>query len=207
MKGNPQRVVFGGYDKVADAYLGRFGASAVRQRWFERLVAGLPPSGGRVLDLGCGAGVPVARDLTELGHTVIGVDGSSQQIARARRNVPSAEFIEADMCSVAFAAGSLDGVGAFYAITHVPPTQQDGLIRNIATWLKPGGTFVASFGTGAAGEWTGEWLGIRMFFGHAGEAETMRSLARAEFSVRLREVEEQDNEDAKFMWVEAVKGR
>src|SRR3712207_6290066 len=100
MKGDPQRVVFGGYDKVADIYLGRFGASAVRQRWFERLVAGLPRSGGRVVDLGCGAGVPVARDLTELGHAVIGVDGSSQQIARARRNVPRAEFIEADMCSV-----------------------------------------------------------------------------------------------------------
>ena len=26
-------------------------------------------------------------------------------------------------------------------------------------WLKPGGIFVASFGSGAAGEWTGEWLG------------------------------------------------
>jgi 2-polyprenyl-3-methyl-5-hydroxy-6-metoxy-1,4-benzoquinol methylase len=74
------------------------GASTVRQKWMGCLIEGLPASGGRVLDLGCGAGIPVACDLTALGHAVVGVDGSAQQVVRARRDVPSAVFLEADMC-------------------------------------------------------------------------------------------------------------
>jgi SAM-dependent methyltransferase len=205
MTSDMQRIVAAGYDDVADAYLERFRISTVRQKWLRRLVDGLPPMGGRVLDLGCGAGIPVARDLTALGHIVVGVDGSPQQIVRARQNVPRATFIEADMCSVRFEAGSFDAVGAFYSITHVPPAQQGALIANIAKWLKPGGTLVASFGTGASAEWTGDWLGTTMFFGHLGETETLRFLAQTGLLVRHPSVEKQDNEQATFMWIEAAK--
>lgn len=201
---DPKYLVSAGYDSVADLYLERFSVSAVRKKWLDRLVGGLPP-GGRVLDLGCGAGVPVARDLAALGYDVVGVDGSAQQISRARRNVPQATFIETDMCDVTFEAGSFDAVGAFYAITHIPPTQQGPLVTNIARWLKPGGMLVASFGAGVRSEWTGEWLGTTMFFGHSGEAETLRHLAEAGLRVRNAAVEKQDNEDAAFMWVEATK--
>ena len=61
------------------------------------------------------------RDLASLGHIVVGVDGSPQQVVRARQNVPQATFVEADMCNVAFDASSFHAVGAFYSITHVPP--------------------------------------------------------------------------------------
>ena len=109
------------------------------------------------------------------------------------------------MCSVAFDVDSFDAIGAFYSITHVPPAQQRDLLANIATWLKPGGTLVASFGAGTAGEWTGEWLGTTMYFGHAGEAETLKSLANAGLRIRYSSIEKQDNEEATFMWFEANK--
>jgi SAM-dependent methyltransferase len=180
----------------------------VRQKWIGRLINGLSAAGrGRVLDLGCGAGIPVARELAALGHAAVGVDGSAIQVVRARRNVPKATFLEADMCEVAFEVGSFHAVGAFYSITHVPRTHQGPLIANIAAWLKPGGIFVASFGSGPAGEWTREWLGTTMFFGHNGEAETLRCLADSGLRVRDSSVEKQDNEQASFMWVEAVKDR
>jgi SAM-dependent methyltransferase len=111
------------------------------------------------------------------------------------------------MCEVAFEVRSLNAVGAFYSITHVPRTHQGPLIANIAAWLKPGGIFVASFGSGPAGERTREWLGTTMFFGHNGEAETLRCLADSGLRVRDSSVEKQDYEQASFMWVEAVKDR
>jgi 2-polyprenyl-3-methyl-5-hydroxy-6-metoxy-1,4-benzoquinol methylase len=95
---DPKRIVVSGYDEVANVYLERFGVSTVREKWVGRLIEGLPAGGDRVLDLGCGAGVPVAADLAALGHAVVGVDGSAQQVVRARRNVPKATFLEADMC-------------------------------------------------------------------------------------------------------------
>ena len=207
MSHDPKRIVISGYDVVADAYLERFGVSAVRQKWLGRLIDGLPVGGGRVLDLGCGAGIPVARDLAARGHTVTGVDGSTKQVAKARWNVPDAIFLEADMCEVAFEAGSFDAIGAFYSITHIPRTQQGPLIQNIARWLKPGGMLVASFGTGAAREWTAEWLGTTMFFGHNDEVETLSCLADAGLTLRDSSVEQQDNEEAAFLWIEAVKNR
>ena len=194
-----RRLVATGYDLIADAYLERFGVSIVRQKWLRRLLDRLPETGGHVLDLGCGAGIPVARDLESLGHMVVGVDGSAQQIARARQNVPRATFIEGDMCEVAFAANSFDAVGAFYSITHVPPREQKALIAKIATWLRPGGALIASFGTGAAGAWTEEWLGTTMFFGHGGEAEVLKSLTDSGLRIHHTSVDQQDNEEAEFM--------
>ena len=64
-----------------------------------------------------------------------------------------------------------------------------------------------SFGSGPAGEGTREWLGTRMFLGHNGEAETLRCLADSGLRVRDSSLEKQDNEEASFMWVEAVEDR
>ena len=44
-----------------------------------------------------------------------------------------------------------------------------------------------------------------MFFGHNSEAETLKYLADAGLRVRDSSVEKQDNEDATFLWIEAVK--
>jgi hypothetical protein len=52
--------------------------------------------------------------------------------------------------------------------------------------------FVASFGSGGASEWTCEWLGTTMFFGHNGEGETLRYLADSGLRVRDSSVEKQD---------------
>jgi SAM-dependent methyltransferase len=202
---NPSHLVAAGYDDIADAYLDRFAVSAVRQKWLGHLIESVSSGGSRVLDLGCGAGIPVARDLVVLGHSVVGVDGSSQQIVRARHNVPGATFIQADMCEVEFETASFDAVGAFYSITHIPPAQQGHLISKIAFWLKPGGTLVASFGAGEAEEWIGEWLGTNMFFGNSGEEATLKCLQDTGLNVRRCLVERQDNEDAAFLWIEAAK--
>lgn len=199
------RRVAAAYDRMADLYLSRYGHSAVRQKWFERLAGRLPPDGGTVLDLGCGAGVPVCRDLARLGHAVVGVDASTEQVARARAAVPQATFMQADMASVAFEAERFDAVGAFYAVTHIPAAQQGPLFGRIARWLKPGGVFVASLGTGPGGDWTGEWLGEPMVFSHNQEAVSLALLAEAGLRVERAEVEPQDNEDTRFLWVVAAK--
>ena len=51
------------------------------------LIERLPP-GSRVLDVGCGTGIPTARQLADAGHRVTGVDISDGMLALARRDVP-----------------------------------------------------------------------------------------------------------------------
>jgi cyclopropane fatty-acyl-phospholipid synthase-like methyltransferase len=76
-------------------------------------LADLLPSRADVLDLGCGAGVPVARDLIARGFKITGVDASAGQVERARCNVPQAHSIRADMTTIEFPAFAFDAVAAF----------------------------------------------------------------------------------------------
>lgn len=200
MAADAKSVVARGYDAAAARYLKRFGHSRVRDRWLNEFTARLSEQ-ARVLDLGCGAGVPVARQLAERGFDVVGVDGSTRQIEFARSNVPAAEFIHADMTKVDFASSSFDAIAAFYSITHVPREEHATLLRRIVNWLKPGGLFVASLGSGECPAWTGDWLGAEMFFSHY-DASTNEQLVRdAGFDIEHLETVEQDNEDGRFLWV------
>jgi cyclopropane fatty-acyl-phospholipid synthase-like methyltransferase len=100
--GRPHGIVGAGYDLVSHLYQDDAGTvgEQVRRPGLQRLRQ-LLPAGASVLDLGCGAGVPVARDLT-VDSAVTGVDVSAVQINRARRLVPAATFVQADMLTVAF---------------------------------------------------------------------------------------------------------
>jgi cyclopropane fatty-acyl-phospholipid synthase-like methyltransferase len=200
MAGDPRSVVSRGYDAIGGAYMERYGRSQVRDRWLEEMLARLPDR-GRVLDLGCGAGVPVAHRLIEHGFNVVGVDGSANQIELARRNVPEAEFIHADMTAITFLPQSFDAIAAFYSITHIPREEHAMLLRRIAEWLKPGGLFVASLGSSACTDWRGEWLGAEMFFSHYDASTYERLVQEAGFELEHAEVVAQDNDDARFFWV------
>jgi 2-polyprenyl-3-methyl-5-hydroxy-6-metoxy-1,4-benzoquinol methylase len=196
----PKLVVAQGYDVVAGTYLERHGQSLVRDRWLREMIARLPDA-ARVLDLGCGAGVPVAHRLAERGFNVVGVDGSTEQIRLARRNVPTAEFIHADMTAVAFLPRSFDAVAAFYSIPHVPRGEHATLLRRIADWLKPDGLFIASLGSDECADWVGEWLGAEMFFSHYDASTYERLVREAGFNIEIAELVDQDNDDARFWWV------
>ena len=115
-----KRIVADGYDRIAERYFAWSDErpSAVRLAWLDRALAVIPP-GTDVLDLGCGAGVPMTRALAR-GRRVTGVDLSARQLELARANVPEATFLQADMTALDLPAASLDAVVAFYSLTHVP---------------------------------------------------------------------------------------
>jgi 2-polyprenyl-3-methyl-5-hydroxy-6-metoxy-1,4-benzoquinol methylase len=170
----PKDIVRRGYDAVSERYRSDDEEPPEYMAWLAGLRARLP-SGASVLDLGCGCGVPVSRTLADLGHDVVGVDISAVQVERARRLVPIARFIQADGASLSFASGSFDAIVCLYMLIHLPQGEQQALIQDLGTWLRPGGILLATVGATA---WTGEeadWLGggERMWWSHPG-AETYR---------------------------------
>jgi ubiquinone/menaquinone biosynthesis C-methylase UbiE len=145
---NPKDIVEQGYDRIGDEYE-RWSAKATdpaRERYLKVLLKHLP-KGAQVLDLGCGSGALATRRLSER-FQITGVELSSRMVELARRNVPSATFVRADMASVEFPPELFDGVCAFYSLTHLPQEELLALLRRVARWLKPGGLFVASMGSG-----------------------------------------------------------
>jgi ubiquinone/menaquinone biosynthesis C-methylase UbiE len=147
-----KRVVESGYDRVADRYLtSKDAEDPTTLAALEELARELPPDAA-VLDLGCGAGVPVTRWLAQR-FAVTGVDISAKQLELARQHVPTADFLKADMTDLSFAPETFDAVVALHSIIHVPRTEHSALLGEIHRWLKPGGAFLATW---ALGEWEGE---------------------------------------------------
>ena len=82
MKDHRKRIVADGYDAIADPYL-EWAAQIEadpRDRMLVEFSARLEP-GARVLDIGCGAGVPATRSLAAK-FVVTGLDISGEQITR-----------------------------------------------------------------------------------------------------------------------------
>lgn len=108
----------------------------------EILVYRLKP-GDRILDLGCGAGIPNARFLSSQ-YQVTGLDISEKQIELAKQNVPQAQFFCMDFSQYDFPIDHYDAVISFYALFHVPKNEQSKLFQLIHQTLKPGGFLMIS---------------------------------------------------------------
>lgn len=174
---DPKALVRSGYDVLSARYDEAYGSAGKYGSWLGALISTLPAAAA-VVDLGCGSGVPVVRDLVAAGHRVTGVDFSAVQVRRARQLVPAATILESDLTVVRFSPASLDAVLAFYSIIHVPLAEQPALLHRIAGWLRPGGLFAATMGhrswTGSDADWLGG--GTPMWWSHADAATNRRWL-------------------------------
>ena len=101
------------------------------------LVGALPV--GVALDAACGTGRH-AEWLAGRGHRVIGVDGSPDMLALARKRVPDAEFRAGDLSALPVDDGSVDLVVCALALTHVGVL--DPVFAEFARVLRPGGHVV-----------------------------------------------------------------
>ena len=64
--------------------------------WLDRFTATIP-AGGQVLDIGCGAGEPIAKYLSEHGYAVTGIDSSPAMVAMFEARLPDQKALVADM--------------------------------------------------------------------------------------------------------------
>ncbi len=133
-------VFFAGYQAMRDARSGI--NEAVKQPAFLAL---LPPlDDAVVVDLGCGDG-QLCRVLVDKGaKSVLGVDHSARMFALAEKRTVDdrVRYLKSFAEQVTLPASSVDLVTSSLALHYVadlPP-----LLERLATWLRPGGWFVAS---------------------------------------------------------------
>jgi cyclopropane fatty-acyl-phospholipid synthase-like methyltransferase len=186
----PHRLtVEAGYDRMAEQYLAtKDPEDPLALAALEDLATVVPP-GAAVLDLGCGAGVPVTRWLAGRGFAVTGVDVSARQLELARSKVPDSIFIKADMTGLAFDPETFDAVVAFHSIIHVPRNEHPALLARIHRWLKPGGVFLATMTVtdyeGQDDDWEG-W-GAPMVWSHYDQDTNVAMLREAGFDLQYAE--------------------
>lgn len=197
---DPARIVEGGYDDIAQTYH----AQRDRFKSHELLIgfSSLLPPGGDVLDVGCGAGIPVARFLVDAGFSVTGVDVSSSMLQLARSHVPGARFLKMDMRRLRFDDGRFDGICAFYSLFHVPREEHLQVLIEFNRLLRQNGVLIFSTGK-SAWQGTGDFHGTRMFWSHPDRDVTRQWVLDAGFAVMMSEVRELGGEE--HYWVMAKK--
>jgi ubiquinone/menaquinone biosynthesis C-methylase UbiE len=168
-----------------------------------------------VLELGCGAGVPVTKTLLEHSEPTIHVTGndlSTTQLDLARQNLSEhsdrLKLVQGDMTGLDIPEQSLDGVVGFWSVIHLPREEQTDLVKNIHRWLKPGGLFLANFSQEEAPvainkTWLKEEKGWMFWSGWGGE-KSAKMVEDAGFEILVNEITN-DVKDASFLWILARK--
>ncbi len=135
------------YERQARAYDRQRSRALSEARWLARFAARLP-AGGRVLDLGCGGGEPIARWFLAEGFAVTGVDFSSAMLEIVRSRWPGGDWREADMRE--FDLGeTFDGIVAWDSFFHLSPEDQRDCIARMARHLAPQGVLLVTVGPDA----------------------------------------------------------
>ncbi|MEV4443455.1 class I SAM-dependent methyltransferase [Streptomyces sp. NPDC049577] len=108
-------------------------------------LAGALPPGSRILDVGCGTGLPTARQLVDAGHRVVCNDLSPGMLDLARVNVPEATFHLGDLAELRDGRlGSFDGIAAFFSLLMLPRAEIPHALRMLHGLLRPGGLLALS---------------------------------------------------------------
>ena len=130
-----------GYEGVAAEFLAGRGSpkpSGIGARDVRAWAGRLPP-GATVLELGCGSGFPISRELVEEGLEVHAVDAAPTLVAAFERNFPGVHVVCEPAESTASFDREFDAVLAWGLVFLLSPDDQRTVLARMAKALKPGG--------------------------------------------------------------------
>ena len=125
------------YNSQDNAYAAMMDREAARDPIIGYFIAACP-KGGRVLDIGCGAG-HYARKMAEAGLRVDALDAAAAMVARTGRipgvNARLGRFEDLADHDI------YDGIWAYFSLLHAPRADFSAHLGRIAKALRPDGTF------------------------------------------------------------------
>ena len=125
------------YDAKAADYAKLIDSDTKENPYLERFIARLP-TGGRVLDLGCGPGLAATR-MANAGLQVDAMDGSAEMVAMAAQH----DGVTAWQATFDQITGTdiYDGIWANFCLLHASKEAMPHHLAAMVTALKPGGAF------------------------------------------------------------------
>ncbi len=163
------------YEKNAEDYDRNRARAFFEARWLSRF-ADTIPQGARVLDLGCGAGEPIAAWLIGEGFQITGVDFSQAMLEIAEKRWPKGDWRHGDMRTLDL-GDCFQAIIAWNSFFHLTKDEQRACLPRLARHLEPGGVMMVTVGP-KDGVATGTVEGDTVY--HA-------SLSAAEYAARLED--------------------
>lgn len=153
------RTILDLYQRHAEAFYQQRSRTLFEQRWLDKLLAAMGAT-GKMLDLGCGNGQPIADYFIQQGCALTGVDGAPAMLTRARARFPEQRWLHHDMRTLNLAE-TFDGLIAWDSFFHLTQDDQRRMFSVFARHSHPGSALMFTSGTDhgiAMGEFEGEPL-------------------------------------------------
>ncbi len=177
-----KKIVKTGYNTIASQYLLTRTKDSEDVNLLQELVQRLP-KGAKVLDAGCGAGLPVTKFLSQY-FEVTGIDFAEAQIKLARQHVPQAHFVCQDMTEVTFPDHSFDAICSYYAVIHIPREEHQPLLQNFYKMLKPSGLILLCMGsTDSKDDYNEDYHGAPMYWSHYDADTNIKMVEECGFTI------------------------
>jgi SAM-dependent methyltransferase len=172
--------IIGLYQRHGTAWARARGTTLIEGTWLGRFAA-LLPARARILDIGCGSGMPIAGHLLAMGHDVTGIDTSPPLLALCRERFPAQTWRECDMRRMALGV-RFDGLIAWDSFFHLDHDDQRAMFPVFAAHAAPGAALMFTSGP-AHGIAMGSFGGEPLFHASLDPAEYRALLAANGFSV------------------------
>jgi cyclopropane fatty-acyl-phospholipid synthase-like methyltransferase len=196
--------IYNGFAKSYEENRGIFDISEILQSFYAQLAV----TNGDLLDLGCGAGEPVARFFVDRNWSVSGVDFSERMLELASHYVPEMKTQHADINNIEFNENQFNAIIASYSLFHLPVSEHVDLFEKIYRWLKPDGKALFTYATK---EYTGDtefngykrFMDQELFYSHKTPEALYTDLEKTGFKITASEYKNIGNET--FLWVTIAK--
>lgn len=133
------------YDQIASQWIhNRKQLPAKDQAMLDAFMAQLPKQ-AKLLDLGCGSGFPIHKQLLDNGFDTLGIDSSKALLQHARTQLLNGHFEYGDLTQIEL-TDSYQGIVLWDAIFHLPRQEHAPLLSKAFKALAPGGRMLLSSG-------------------------------------------------------------
>lgn len=145
-------------------------------------------SGGKALDVGCGAGGRFVRLLQAGGFEVTGLDASAEMINLAQTNHPDSLFVQGDITRWD-TDEQFDFILAWDCLFHLPLNMQKPVLSKLCRMLSSGGTMIHTFGDDV-GEHKDNWHGQEFYYSSIGISQNIELLSQNQLSLLHLELDQ-----------------
>ena len=160
----------------------------VEKHWLDRFLVHLPPKAS-VLDIGCGAGEPIARYCIENGHEVTGIDASPALISLCRERFPGHRWHVQDMRDMRLDS-HFDGLITWHSLFHLTPDDQQIVLQRCMRLAAEEAVLMFTAGPDRR-ETPGRFCGQRLYHASLAFEEYRVILAGGGFQIIAHEIKDQ----------------
>ena len=156
----------------------------------------------KILDLGCGTGLPYDKYFVNRGIGLTGVDISEKHVGLARKNVRKAKYLVGDFFSEKV-KGKFDAIVSFFAIFHIPRKEHKRLLDHIYSLQKKEGYILITLGAEPMrNEINPDFVGAPMAWSSYSVEHNKRLVSKAGFEILLAV---EDYRTERHLWILAKK--